>query len=185
MNNTANKREFFYVVVLILTFITVIVGATFAIYALIHRQEEGTSAVFTGTFSIEYLSGEIIDFHYMEPMDVPDLTTTDNIYRNNFRVANKGSLDSAISVIIEMNKNEFSDQFVRYALYNGAEEMVADGYLEGNDDITLAGNIVLESGKIENFVLLIWLEENGEDQNSEMNKSLTGQVVVEALQKLD
>ena len=106
MNSTADKKEFFYVVVLILTFITVLVGATFAIYALIHKQEEGTSAVYTGTFSIEYLSGDIIDFHLLTPIVEPSIDTVNNVYRNNFRVKNTGSLDSLISVMIEVNKNE-------------------------------------------------------------------------------
>ena len=35
LNNTANKKDIFYIVVLLLTFITVIVGATFAIYSFI------------------------------------------------------------------------------------------------------------------------------------------------------
>lgn len=185
MNSTANKKEFFYIVVLLLTFITVLVGATFAIYALIHRQEEGTSAVYTGTLSIEYLSGDIIDFHYLKPTVDPDLTTTDNIYRNNFRVGNTGSLDSLISVSIEVNENEFSKETLMYALYNGDEEVIASGFLEGNKDILLSGNIVLESSETENFVLLIWLKETGVEQNSEMRKSLTGQIKIDAAQKLD
>ena len=185
MNSASNKKEFFYIVVLILTFITVIVGATFAIYALIHRQEEGTSAVYTGTLSIEYLSGDIIDFHYLKPTEDPDLTTVDNIYRNNFRVSNTGSLDSLVSVTIDIDENEFSDETLMYALYNGEEEIIASDYLEGQEDILLSGNIVLKSSETENFVLLIWLKESGIDQNSEMRKNLTGQVVIDAAQKLD
>lgn len=185
MNSAASKKEFFYIVVLILTFITVLVGATFAIYSLIKSQEEGTSAVYTGTLSIEYLSGDIIDFHYLKPTQKPDLTTVDNIYRNNFRVTNTGSLDSLISVSIEINKNEFSDETLMYALYNGEEEIIASDYLEGKDEVLLSGNIVLKSSSTENFVLLIWLNESGEEQNSEMRKTLTGQVIIDAAQKLD
>lgn len=185
MNSAANKKEFFYIVVLILTFITVVFGATFAIYALINRQEEGTSAVYTGTFSIEYLSGDIINFHYLKPTVEPDLDTTDNVYRNNFRVGNTGSLDGLISVSIEVNKNEFSKETLMYALYNGDGELIASDFLEGSDEILLSGNIVLKSSEKEDFVLLIWLKESGEDQNSEMRKTLTGQVKVEGIQKID
>ena len=68
MNNTAykkDKKDLFYIVVLILTFVAVIVGATFAIYTFLHRQEEGSSAVYTGTLAIEYLSGNIINCHLL------------------------------------------------------------------------------------------------------------------------
>ena len=185
MNSASNKKEFFYIVVLILTFITVVVGATFAIYSLIFKQKEGTSAVYTGTLSIEYLSGDIIDFHYLKPTDDPDIDTVDNVYRNNFRVTNTGSLDSLISVFIEVNDNEFSDKTLMYSLYNSDGDVVAADYLEGNKDILISGNIVLENNETEDFVLLIWLKESGEEQNSEMKKTLTGQIKVDAAQKLD
>ena len=185
MNSTADKKEFFYVVVLILTFITVLVGATFAIYALIHKQEEGTSAVYTGTFSIEYLSGDIIDFHLLTPIVEPSIDTVNNVYRNNFRVKNTGSLDSLISVMIEVNKNEFSSETLMYALYDSEEKVIASGFLEGSKDILLSGDIILTNGETEDFVLLVWLKESGVEQNSEMRKSFTGQIVVDAAQKLD
>lgn len=185
MNSASNKKEFFYIVVLVLTFITVVVGATFAIYALIFKQKEGTSAVYTGNLSIEYLSGDIIDFHYLKPTEDPEIDTVDNVYRNNFRVKNTGSLDSVIEVYIELNNNEFSDKTLMYSLYDDEELVVASGYLEGTRDILLSGNIVLENNTTEEFVLIIWLKENGEEQNSEMRKSLTGQIKVDAAQKLD
>ena len=103
MNSASNKKEFFYVVVLILTFITVIVGATFAIYALIKRQEEGTSAVYTGTLSIEYLSGDIINCNLLKPMSKLKLDDDSNVYKNNFKVTNMGSLDSLLSIVLEIN----------------------------------------------------------------------------------
>ena len=96
MNSTANKKDIFYIIVLILTFITVIVGATFALYALIFSQEEGTSAVYTGNLSIEYLSGEIINCNLLYPTEKPEFETEENVYRNKFRVTNTGSLDSLI-----------------------------------------------------------------------------------------
>lgn len=185
MNGTANKKEFFYIVVLILTFITVVVGATFALYSLIFKQEEGTSAVYTGTFAIEYLSGDIIDFHLLKPIIDPTLETVDNVYRNNFRVRNTGSLDSLLSIMIEVNKNEFSKETLMYSLYNSKEEVVSSGFLEGSRDIKIAENIELTNGTIEDFVLLIWIKESGVDQNTEMKKSFTGQIIVDAAQKLN
>lgn len=185
MSSASNKKEFFYIVVLILTFITVLVGATFALYSLIFKHEEGTSAVYTGTFAIEYLSGDIIDFHNLKPTNDPSIDTVDNVYRNNFRVKNTGSLDSLISVVVEVNKNEFSNNTLMYALYNSEEEVVASGFLEGNKDILLSGNVELKSSNIEDFVLLIWIKESGEEQNSEMRKKFTGQIRVDAGQKID
>lgn len=184
MNNTANKKDIFYIVVLILTFITVIIGATFALYTFIFSQKEGTSAVYTGTLSIEYLSGEIIKFNMLYPTEKPTLDTEDNVYKNNFKVTNTGSLESVIEILIEIKENEFSDETLQYSLYTKDGKEVAEGYVEGKVTSTIANNIVLKNGETAEYTLIIWIAENGEDQNAEMKKSLIGQIRVDAAQKI-
>lgn len=185
MSSASGKKEFFYIVVLILTFITVVIGVTYALYYWIFSQEEGSSAVYTGTLSIEYLSGDIINSHYLKPTTEPTLETIDNIYRNNFRVTNTGSLDSLIDIVVNVNKNEFSNETIMYSLYNENKEIINSGYMEGEDDIYLAKDIVLENSVTKEFILLVWLNENGELQNSEMKKNLMGRIKIDASQKLD
>lgn len=185
MNNTANKKDVFYIVVLILTFITVIVGATFALYAFIFSQQEGTSAVYTGTLSIEYLSGEKIDFNLLYPTEKPTIDTEKNVYKNNFRVTNTGSLDSLIAIQIELTENEFSNQTLQYSLYNSEETEVSEGYIEGKTTATLASNIILKNNETEDYTLIIWIAENGENQNEEMKKNLIGTIRVDATQKIN
>ena len=183
MNTTANKKDFFYIVVLILTFITVIIGATFAIYSLIFSHKEGTSAVYTGTLSIEYLSGDIIKFNFLKPVEELDLESNLNMYKNEFKVTNTGTLDSLLSVILEINVNEFSNETLMYSLYDD-NGLILQDFLEGKNEITIAKNIVLENDTTKNFTLFIWLKENGENQNEEMRKNLVGQIRVDASQKL-
>lgn len=185
MNSASSKKEFFYIVVLILTFITVIIGATFALYYWIFSQEEGSSAVYTGTLSIEYLSGDIIDSQLLKPSTQPNLETVDNIYRNNFRVTNTGSLDILLDIVVVINENEFSDKTLMYLLYDGNEEVIGSGYIEGEDYILMANDVVLKNGITEDYVLLVWLNENGELQNSEMRKNLMGRIRIDASQKID
>ena len=184
MSSASGKKEFFYIVVLILTFITVVIGATYALYYWIFSQEEGSSAVYTGTLSIEYLSGDIISSHYLKPTYEPTFDTVDNIYRNNFRVTNTGSLDSLIDIVVKVNKNEFSDDILMYSLYKEGEE-INNGYIYGNNDFKLATGLTLESNEESDFVLIIWLSESGEVQNSEMRKSFTGQIKIDASHKRD
>lgn len=183
MNTTANKKDFFYIVVLILTFITVILGATFALYSLIFSHEEGSSAVYTGNLSIEYLSGDIINCNFLKPTEEVNLESNTNVYKNNFRVTNSGTLDSLLSVILEINKNEFSNNTVMYSLYDG-EELLIEDFLHGNSEIILDNKILLKREDTKNFTLVIWLKENGENQNEEMRKNLIGQIRVDASQKI-
>ncbi|MCI6265344.1 MAG: CalY family protein [Erysipelotrichaceae bacterium] len=185
MNNTADKKDIFYIIVLILTFITVIIGATFALYSLIFSQKEGSSAVYTGTLSIEYLSGNIINCNLLYPSEKPSFETEKNIYKNKFKVTNTGSLDILLEITIEINKNEFSNQTLKYSLYNQNQEEISEGYIEGKTTSTIASNIYVENKTSEEFVLMIWIEENGQNQNTEMRKNLTGLIRVDASQKID
>lgn len=191
MNNTANKKDIFYIVVLILTFITVVVGATFAIYTHILSQEEGTSAVYTGTLSIEYLSGEIINVNKLYPREEPTIETTKNVYKNNFKVTNTGSLDSRIEIRLVIDNNNFGENSLpgeapplKYSLYN-SEEKIKTGWInkEGIKLETLADNIELTNNTTEEYTLLIWIDDNGENQNHEMDKKLEGRIEVKAMQE--
>ena len=185
MNSTTNKKDFFYIVVLLLTFITVIVGATFAVYTLLHKQKEGSSAVYTGTLSIEYLNGNIINFNQLYPIEKPSFDDTTHVYRNTFKVSNTGSLDSLLMMTININNNEFSNKTLMYTLYNSEKNELSEGYVEGKVTSTIANNIYLKNNSTEEFTLIIWLQENGENQNEEMKRNLTGYIKVDASQKID
>ena len=198
MSSASGKKEFFYIVVLILTFITVVIGATYALYYWFFNQEEGSSAVYTGTLSIEYLSGDIISSYYLRPTYEPTFDTINNVYRNTFRVTNTGSLDSFIDIKVRINKNDFSDETIMYSLYydkneenydeneenynENEEKIKITDYLQGEDEIILTESIFLENGVTKEFVLLVWLQENGVTQNDEMRKNLMGRIIVEASQ---
>lgn len=184
MNNTANKKDIFYIIVLILTFITVVVGATFALYVWFFSQEEGTSAVYTGTFSISYLYGDKIDFHLLYPTEKPTIDTVKNVYKNKLTITNTGNLDGRIEkIVIEINKNEFSNKTLKYSLYNKAKEEISEGYIEGSIEAIIASNLELKSNITEEYTLLIWIEETGENQNEEMKKSLVGTIRADLYQE--
>lgn len=322
MNNTANKKDIFYIIVLILTFITVVVGATFALYVYFHQDEEGASAVYTGTFQIDYLSGDKINFYDLTPREKPTIDDKENVYKNNFKVTNTGSLNGEATIYIDINENDFElDDTLKYALYkkkkvekneyteeknkyskeiiedfkdliptmrigdeitsnsvylyaniegyeseketetpfcnfyrstslDGKFELVTDwqipclgdigildenlksgttyyykakvvggnnysevvsvttlkennenndnkensedfeeiieGYIDNNSkEVTIASNLEFNSNKTEEYTLLIWIEENGEDQSKDMKKNLRGRIRVYAIQDKD
>lgn len=188
MNQTANtqKKDMFYVIVLILTLITVIIGAAFAAYYFLHSQKEGSSAVYTGTLQIEYLSGNIISYNSIYPITNPKYDDTDNVYKNNFRVKNTGTLDSIIRIDAIINKNEFSDETLYYKLYNSSKEEIATGPIsEGNGEKQIIEKLELPAKTEEEYTLIIWLKENGKNQNREMKKVLSGLLEVNANQKIE
>ncbi|MEE3343736.1 MAG: hypothetical protein VZS44_06580 [Bacilli bacterium] len=182
---TKKKKDFFYIVILLLTLVVVIVGTTIAAFYFLRQHEEGASNVYTGTLQISYLSGEIIDFNLLYPIYNPGYNTTENVYRNNFRVKNTGTLDSVISVFVDINKNEFSDEALMYKLFNSDQEELIKGTFSGTGEVEIASNVILESEKEVDYTLVVWLKETGDNQNEEMRKNLTGRIRVEANQKIN
>lgn len=180
-----DKKDLFYIVVLILTFVAVIVGATFAIYSFLHKQKEGSSAVYTGTLSIEYLAGDIIKCNSLYPIINPTYTEENNVYKNNFKVTNSGSLDSLLTIKTIINQNEFSDKTLSYKIFTSDGEELENGTISGTGEKTLAENVTLPNNTTDEFTLMIWLKETGENQNVEMRKSLMGTIQVDANQKID
>ncbi len=185
MNRTADKKDFFYMVVLILTFVAVIIGTTIAIYYFLHKQEEGSSSVYTGTLSIKYLSGEKIDFNLLYPTDEPSYEDTENVYKNDFEVTNDGTLDSILTVNVVVNRNDFSDDVIQYKIFNSDGEELNKGVVNGKGEIKLCDNLILEHDNTSKFTIVMWLKETGKLQNEEMRKVLTGTIKVDANQKID
>ena len=187
MNSTAGtgKKDVFYVVVLILTFVVVVVGATFALFTYIRSQEEGSSAVYTGTLSIEYLSGSIINLGLMYPTKDPAFEEESNVYRNTFKVSSTGTLVSLLDISLNLSVNDFSNDTLMYNLYSGDGELLSEGILYGKGSKIIGSNLLLEDGEINEYVIMIWINDNDQNQNSEMRKSLIGFVEVDANQKIE
>ncbi len=183
MNSTEDKKNFFYMTVLVLTLIAMIVGAAFAIYTFLHSQKEGSSTVYTGTLMIEYLSGNTVYLHDIYPTYKPNIETTENVYKNTFKVKNTGTLAGIVSVYLDINKNTFSEGVIKFRLFNTEGNEITTGDVPQDGSIEIANNILLSKESEAEYTLIIWLEETGEKQNEEMRKILKGSIRANANQK--
>ena len=90
-----------------------------------------------------------------------------------------------LTVFVDINKNEFSDDTIMYKLYNEDKEELIKGVFSGTGEKEIASNVILESEKEVDYTLVVWLKETGDNQNEEMRRTLTGKIRVEANQKID
>jgi len=185
MNNTTeNKKNIFYTAMLILTLIITIIGTVYALAILMRSQEEGSSAVYTGTLSIEYTTGRVVNCNLM-PIYTPATVDDEKAYTNTFSITSTGTLNSVVNISLDINYNEFPDGYIRYALYNAQKELLQIGNLNGTEKNILAQNVLIPTNETATYTLQIWLEEINEDQTEYMQKNIVGTLNVDAIQEIE
>ena len=80
VENSTEKKRTFYIVVLILTLITMIIGATLAYLRLVGSQKEEGTVLYTGTLQINYIDGTYIKNPELFPLKTVDVNTYDKVY---------------------------------------------------------------------------------------------------------
>lgn len=185
MNNTTeSKKNIFYTAMLVLTLIITIIGTVYALSILMKSQEEGSSAVYTGTLSIDYITGREVNCSLM-PIYTPPNVDYPGAYTNTFSISSTGTLNSVVEIDLDINYNEFPNGYIKYALYNADKEVLTYGDINGTNTINLAKNVLIKTGETATYTLQIWLEEINEDQTEYMRKNVTGKINVDAIQEIE
>ena len=71
MESSEEKKKIFYAIVLILTLITMIVGATLAYFSLVASQNKDETMLYTGKLEINYIDGVHIRNPILTPKENP------------------------------------------------------------------------------------------------------------------
>lgn len=169
------KVKFYYLVVLFLTLIIMVVGVTFAYFTLAGKEEDDSTQIWTGTLSINYVDGKEIKAYDLYPIDEPKLGDTMFVYTKNFSVTSNGTLDQTIDLYIDITKNEFVSNHLRYSLYDSKGNKLDTGGFPTEGKIRIASDIFLKSGETKDFTALLWLMETKENQNDEQECSFSGE----------
>ena len=176
------KKDLLYIIVLILTLIAMIVGATFAYFKLVGSQKEEGTVLYTGTLKINYINGtEIIDPELL-PISGVDYNTHEHVYRNNFEIASMGTLDQTISVDLEITRNDFTENTLKYVLYSNQGRQLAAGNVPKSGTINMTNNVYLGSKETARYTLIIWWSSTDANQTSEVGSVIIGRINADAKQ---
>lgn len=182
IENSDEKKQLFYIIVLILTLITMIIGATFAYFKLVGSQKEEGTVLYTGTLQINYLDGRYINDPGLYPMKTVDYSTYNKVYRNTFGITSTGTLDQTISIDIDITTNEFPENVLRYNLYNNEGVQLAAGSVPKSGNINVANNIFLGHGETAYYTIIIWWLSTNYEQTVEMGSVVAGRINATAKQ---
>ena len=105
-------------IVLVLTLVIMIIGATMAYFSLLSSQKEEGTVLYTGKLEINYIDGVYIKNPELIPTRNPGYNTYKGVYRNSFSVASSGTLEQTITLELEVANNEFIENAMKYAVFN-------------------------------------------------------------------
>lgn len=182
IESSESKKSIFYMIVLILTLITMIIGATLAYFKLLSSQQEEGTKLYTGKLEINYIDGVYIKNPELFPLNTPTYNTYKGVYRNSFSVASSGTLDQTISLEIEIGINEFDENVLKYILFNDKGEKITTGFLPKKGRKTIAGDMFLKSDGVAKYTLVIWLNNTKYVQNDQMGKKISAKINIHSKQ---
>ena len=176
------KKNFFYVIVLLLTLITMIIGLTFAYLKFIASQKKDSTILYTGTLQVNYIDGVYLKDPILYPKKNVNYDTYDDVYRNRFQVTSTGSLDQTISVDMIISRNDFAENALKYAIYNSFGILLDTGNISKSGNINLVDNVFLASNSSAVYTLIIWWDDTDYNQINEGGSVISGRIDVYAKQ---
>lgn len=173
------KNDIFYLLLLFFTLITMIIGITFTYFSLLTKEEDDSTKVQTGTLAINYIDGQEIDTYALLPISEPNLNTKYSTYKKSFSISSSNStLDQNFSIYIDVTNNEFDNNALGFILYDANGNRISSGNIPSSEKVLLASNIELKTGETKTYTVLIWLQDNGKNQDYEQGKNFSGEFYI-------
>ena len=158
---------------------------TIAYFSMVASQEKDDTKLYTGSLIINFIDGNIINNPTLIPRDEPNnINDINYVYINEFEVESAGTLDQNIDIYMEVLSNEFTNNTIRYKLFDNNGNEVSKGYVNGTGNIKIADTKYLEHGNKQKYTVMLWIQENGQNQDTEKGKDLKITLNVEAIQTI-
>lgn len=180
-----SKSDIFYLVILILSLMIMISSITIAYFSMMASQEEDDTKLYTGSLVINFIDGKVINNPTLIPRYEPtSINDINYVYINEFEVESTGTLDQSIDIYMEVLENEFVNNSIKYKLFDNNGNEVSTGYVNGTNTIKIADSKYLEHGQKQKYTVMLWIQENEENQDAEKGKNLKITLNVEAIQTI-
>ena len=177
-----SRNDIFYLILLILTVVTMLIGITFTYLSLIAKDKNDSTRVQTGSISINYIDGEKIDTYALIPINEPTLNTKYSVYKKRFSVRSDGSLDQTLDIYINVTDNKFKNNALGFSLYDSDNRKIATVRIPSSGRVNLISNEYLKNNTTNYYTVLIWLQDDNTNQNYEMGNTFVGGFDIDAQQ---
>lgn len=181
MNIKFKKKEKIILVVYLFIILIMGVGITYSFFLLADKAKKDSTKVYAGRLDVSYKKGSQVIANTLYPIQEPNFNVEKDVYKNRFTVSSEGTLEQNVSINFQVSKNEFSNNAIKYALYDSNGLKLSTGYIN-QGMVTLIDNLYFKEIESRDFVLIIWLQETPEDQSMEQGNKLAGRVVIQSKQ---
>ena len=178
------KNKIIGTIVFSLAFLVVaVISASYAWYSFTNKNIDvnGVTSNWCAGIKVDVSSGSTIS-NYLGNAPVSDYSEAG--YSSSFTIKNNESNKIKIDIsLIDVNiDKELIDSNFMYTIVKGSTK-IAEGNFSGINNsgfITMASDIAINSNSSDTYSLILWIKDNNGNQNSMMNKSLTGKIKVTA-----
>ena len=157
----------------------ILMGTTYAYFTAIATSEKQQTT--SGTLELTYETGQDIALTSAFPSE----ETEAGIHQ--FSIENTGTLDTTYylyltNIVLQKGGENTQNSHLKWKLYRAdksyvTSEKIANGdFSSGNNTIELATDMKITPGENQYYVLKIWLQETGKEQNEDQGLSLSTQV---------
>lgn len=181
MKTKFSKEEIVNIIIYLLVIFFIGMGVTFSYFILVASAEEDSTRIYAGKMDVNFIQGQDVSTDVLYPITEPNFNTVRNVYRNRFSIRTTGTLEQMVSISFKTTVNEFVSDSIKYAIYSANGNRLSTGYINQIENLLL-DNLYFRENEIREFVLLLWLDDNGRNQNLEMKKNLTGTIYVDSIQ---
>ena len=175
-----SKNNIFYLVVLIFTMITLIVGMTFTYFSLFSKETTDSTKLKTGTLAINYIDGRTFDTYALLPTNEPTLDTKFSVYKKKFSVSSTGTLDQVMDIYMDVTRSDFDSGALYFAIYDSNGNKMNKSSIPNTGRVLLSSNVYLAAGASKTFTVLIWLQDNENNKEYDENDYFVGGFYIDA-----
>ena len=159
-----------------------IVGITFTYFSFLSREKEDSTRVVAGTLAINYIDGDVINSTGLIPCNEPSINSNFGVYKKRFSVRSSGTLDQNLDIFIKVDRNDFEEGNLRYAIYDDNNSKIGTGVLPKSGSVMIASSDYLLNNSTNNYMVIIWLQNINVDQGYEVDSLFVGSFDITANQ---
>jgi len=169
-------------IVAVLLIVLITIGATYAYFSA--QAETGTQTVTTGTLTMNFdKAGSVVTINGITPIDDSEIKTKAAAFP--FSITNTGTAHMNITIKLKdiVIADDLKDIDFRWGLYNAdTNKGISFGIFKhasnGGEEILYRDSIIDAGSAAKNYVLRIWIHDDGDNQNYMQGETFSAKIDV-------